>query len=524
MSMVALPQRIASAFVVHVGKYGAVTREAEERGVCRQSIYREANAVVITLEGTAHREEVAGLRQRVQELEQALAKLQERLAHSVILDKEKQKEFAAVGQGIGVSLPALRVLLRVFLSDKTPSVAKLGRWTQAIGKHCGRLMKVLDKYTRPHVRQVVPDEMYVSQTVLMGVEPESLCWVIGRKLDGPVTGAAWTEEFGKLRALEQVTRDAGTCLGRGLADLNAKRVARGRKPIPDQIDHFHVLREGSRSAGRMERAARRAFTKLEEAEAKLAECQRQGERSSSGCQSRLRACLRKAELAMDLWGQRERTWRQVKAALQPFTPQGELNTRAKAEAVLAKTLPELPDKEFAKFKRLVQRPETLTYLDEIQRKLAALPLPPEVVKAAVRQEGLQRRPELLQRETPKAGVLRGVLLACAVVLAQVGNVGQGAVEAVRTILRNTWRASSLVECVNSVVRMQQARHRKMSQGLLDLKRLYWNCHILRTGRRRGKSPYERLGVALPETLHWWDMLKWTSEQLEEKLSALNTPP
>jgi hypothetical protein len=28
-----------------------------------------------------------------------------------------------------------------------------------------------------------------------------------------------------------------------------------------------------------------------------------------------------------------------------------------------------------------------------------------------------------------------------------------------------------VECVNSVARMQQARHRKMTQGLLDLKRL-----------------------------------------------------
>ena len=37
------------------------------------------------------------------------------------------------------------------------------------------------------------------------------------------------------------------------------------------------------------------------------------------------------------------------------------------------------------------------------------------------------------------------------------------------MLRGVWRASSLVECVNSVVRMQQTRHRKMTQGLLDLK-------------------------------------------------------
>jgi hypothetical protein len=35
---------------------------------------------------------------------------------------------------------------------------------------------------------------------------------------------------------------------------------------------------------------------------------------------------------------------------------------------------------------------------------------------------------------------------------------------VRSVLRGVWRASSLLACVNSVARMQQARHRKMTQG------------------------------------------------------------
>jgi hypothetical protein len=77
----------------------------------------------------------------------------------------------------------------------------------------------------------------------------------------------------------------------------------------------------------------------------------------------------------------------------------------------------------------------------------------------------------------------------------------------------------LVECINSVLRMQQARHRKMTQGLLDLKRLYWNCHTFRTGRRRGTTPYQRLGVPWPDNLHWWDVLKMTPEQLRNKLST-----
>jgi hypothetical protein len=45
-----------------------------------------------------------------------------------------------------------------------------------------------------------------------------------------------------------------------------------------------------------------------------------------------------------------------------------------------------------------------------------------------------------------------------------------------------------VEGLNSVLRMQQGRHPKMSQGLLDLKRLYWNLRKFRTGRRKKTSP------------------------------------
>jgi hypothetical protein len=54
-----------------------------------------------------------------------------------------------------------------------------------------------------------------------------------------------------------------------------------------------------------------------------------------------------------------------------------------------------------------------------------------------------------------------------------------------------------VEGVNSVLRMQQARHRKLTQGLLDRKRGYWNCRAFRTGRRRKRTPYQWLGLRLP---------------------------
>ena len=46
---------------------------------------------------------------------------------------------------------------------------------------------------------------------------------------------------------------------------------------------------------------------------------------------------------------------------------------------------------------------------------------------------------------------------------------------VQQVFSQAWRASSLVECLNSVTRLQRSRRRRMTEGLLDSKRLDWNC-------------------------------------------------
>lgn len=163
------------------------------------------------------------------------------------------------------------------------------------------------------------------------------------------------------------------------------------------------------------------------------ECARQG-RKQTGPAGRASHAWRKAEKAMDAWRDLERTWQQTKDALLLVTPEGDLNSRAKAEAVLAQTLPQLPDNDFAKCKRKLERPEMLNYLDYLHQQLAALPYPEEVKQAAVEQEALRRRPELLRGENAQAAALRGVLLVGAVVLGKAETVGQQAVEAVRQIL------------------------------------------------------------------------------------------
>ena len=139
-------------------------------------------------------------------------------------------------------------------------------------------------------------------------------------------------------------------------------------------------------------------------------------------------------------------------------------------------------------------------------------------------EAIRRDSELVAGEGAKQAVMRGLLLVCGVLITGAGQAGQQAVAALRQALQNVGRASSCVEGLNSVVRMQQSRHRKVSQELLDLKRLYWNLRQFRTGRRKKTSPYQRLGVPLPADLSWWQLLQLTPDQLRSHLSALPTPP
>jgi cell division protein FtsB len=519
MSMVALSRKIGSAFFVVLGRFGQVSQFAREQGVSRQSVYREAQRVCESLEGSQARTEIERLRADNVALGEEIAQLKQRLAVAVVIDEDKQVELAGVGQACGVTLSQCLTLLEVLIPGQAMKRATLGRRTQALGQKAGEQLEVLDEWTKERVRDVAADEIYVRDPVLMVVEQESLCWVAGR-LSEEVTGKAWSQEFERMPHLEQVARDGGTALAKGVEIVNAQRQEQNAEPkqapIVDQGDHFHALRDGGVGLRRFQRRASVALAKAENAQKALEACAREGQKQT-GPAVRASHAWRQAEEAMDAWVVIEKTWQRAKDALPLITPEGELNTRANAEAALAEVLPLLPDDDFAKAKRNLQKPEMLNYLDRVHEQLEKLPMPAEVKQMAVQQELLRRQPRLLQ-----TSAMRGVMLMCAVALSKSGEVGQQATHAVQEIFRRAYRASSLVECINSVLRMQQAQHRQMTQGLLDLKRLYWNCHRFRSGRRRNTTPYERLGVPWPEGLRWWDVLKLTPEQLRNKLSTTKT--
>jgi hypothetical protein len=349
----------------------------------------------------------------------------------------------------------------------------------------------------------------------MVVEPETLCWLTGRMVAAR-DGATWAEEFARFPALRGVVRDDGAGLGKGVRLERARRRAAGLADLDDSLDVFHTLREGGRALRKTWGAATRALDRADAAQKGLDRRGRRGQsrQGHGGATNRL---WRQAERLWDRAAAAEAAWKRAKSAFELFTPEGHLNDRAQAEAVVAASLPPLSGAAWAKTRRLLLRRESFTFLDQVQARLADLGLDPDVLSALLDLEGLRRQPWRLSTATRVWALVRTVQLtkACPDWPDQSRRV--------RAVLRGVWRASSLVECVNSVARMQQSRHRKMTQGLLDLKRLYWNLRRFRTGRRKGQTPSGLLGLKVPD-LSFWEFLKLTPEELREKLSALGDTP
>ncbi len=509
--------RIAHTAAVLNGPYGTVTRQAARSQTSRQARYRDARHVLQAVDGSAAQRRYDALQDECDRRRAERAELQRQLQQAVVFERDLLARFATTAQAEGVSLPVARRLLPSVLGARTPSVAQLGRRTHAAAQHAAALLAVLDEGARPRAEQVAADEIFFGRRpCLLVVEQHSLCWLTGRLADNR-DGDTWAAAFRPLPNLEQVTRAAGTGLAKGVALVNQERQEQGQAPLADQEDPFHTLREGRRALRHLQQ---RVCRPIDEAAAAQRREQRKARRTGSrqGTATVTAQAERRAQAAGDTGVAAEHAWASVADALRLFTPTGELNSRARAEGLIAAALPTLAGPEWAKTRRALARPQLLTFLDRTQERLAALPVTPALRDAAVQAEGLRQRPHGLQGAGPSAAALRGVLLVTSVVLGLSAAAGVAAGAGVRGVLRQAWRASSLVEGLNSVARMQQARHRRLTPGLLSLKRLYWNCREFRTGRRRQQTPYGLLGVSLP-TNDWWELLRLTPEQLRQQLSA-----
>jgi hypothetical protein len=334
------------------------------------------------------------------------------------------------------------------------------------------------------------------------------------------SGESWCEVLTHWPCLEHVIADGGQGLERGVKLANAARCTQGEVPetvsspvMTMGLDVFHTHRELERVRQRQWKHAERQLETASQADAKVERYKRQGRdpRGVSGVAGR---AWRKAERLFDQAVNAQEAVHQIAAALAWFDTKGRLYCRQTAQAQLDEASQQLQGACWSKVKRLLSDDRTLRHLDRLSAHLTAAVSEPVLRDALTRLWYVndQRR----QAQGDACIRLHQLVVIEQVLCERLCPQWQSAYRRVDALLRHAVRASSAVECVNSVVRMHQGRHRHVSQGLLDLKRLYWNCRIFREGKRKGKSPYDLLGLHLPSS-DWWQLLQTTPEELEQKL-------
>jgi hypothetical protein len=518
---------IGNAAAVLCGPWGAVTRQAQQAGCSRQTAYDHARRVeqAVTNAHAGGPDRDALLRHH-QELQEENRQLWAALEYACDFPTAKQRQFTATAAAMGLSLTQIGVLLALVLSSlgRVPSRAQLGRWVQQEARRAGRLLQVLDRASQTLVCTLCLDEIFLHRRpVLMGVEPSSLVWVLGQRTPDR-TGETWAAALAPWTRVTYTAVDGGSGLRRGLELTRQQRQEAGPAlPLAANLDNFHIQQDGQRALRRQWQEAEKIWVRAEQADRAVAEAGRQGQKLS-GPTAKARAAWARAEQAFAAAQCREAALRRVVAALALFRPDGLLNDRDWATAEINAAVQELPGERWAKFCRMALDPRALTFLDRLPQALEAAE-PRSALRQAVVVLWRLRHPQRLGQAPAArpAGRDPAREVVQALLCQKLASDWQAAYQRVSRVLRGTVRASSVVECLNSVLRMHQARHRGLSQDLIDLKRLYWNARSFAEGKRAGHCPYEHLGLRLP-TYDWWELLQMDPDELEQKLSTAMVTP
>ena len=331
------------------------------------------------------------------------------------------------------------------------------------------------------------------------------------------SAATWQAQIAPFKALEFAVSDAAKGIAAALERTAEQRHAAGdATPLEQGLDLFHTTREARSVLTRAWRRAETAWAKAEALDAEVAGLQRQGLNAQGRAQTRTVA-WRRAVTVFEAVERQESAWRRARAALDRFDPEGRLNDRPRAVAEIAAACSELGGVEWATVRNFLGDRRSTAFLDRMHERLAEAE-PRVEWREAMAWRWWGRHRAMSGPCDRRVGLIRSV--AWGRVLSGAERESYARVSAV---LKSTVRASSAVECLNSVLRMQQSRHKQMTQRMLDLKRLYWNCHALRSGKRKDGCPYQHLGLPLP-SFAFWDLLQADPEKLTQQLSGQNDAP
>jgi hypothetical protein len=499
---------IANAAARFTGPRGAVTEQAQQTGCSRQCIYDHSQKVLAAIEsqhgGGPTREQLI---QENAALRRENAQLWDWLCQTIEFPLAKQQEFAVTALAMGLSLNQTLVLLALLLgAAAAPGRSTVHRWVQAAGTAAGVVLKRLDQAARTLVLVGCLDEIFFRRRpVLVGVEPQSMVWFLATKaLDRK--GSTWSAALQPWTALGYVISDAGTGLKAGIDQVQEHRRQTDAAPLEKGLDVFHTQQEAHRVLRVLWSRVERLWEQAEAASRAVDRAQLEGCDARRGPAQRARAAWKKVETAFRQYERGKAAWDRAEAALGLFRPDGQLNDRSWAQEQVAAALPGFSGSDWSKVRGFLQAPQSFTFLDRLHGVLGQLAVAAELLGALVSLWWLRRQRRRGTELAAVGGYRQVAPLVQQVLCQQLDPNWRESYRLVAAVLGRAVRASSAVECMNSVLRMHQCRHRTLTQGMLDLKRLYWNTREFRGGKRRGRCPYEHLGLDLP-SYRFWSLLQ-----------------
>lgn len=338
------------------------------------------------------------------------------------------------------------------------------------------------------IRQLAADELFAGRTPILGcVEPRSMAVPVLQR--GPDrSGETWKKVFARFPNLSQVASDQGTGILAGGAALG----------LLMQGDPFHSLTELGKCITRIETEAYRRIAEEYKTRAILEEQQRLG-RGTKRATQHYRKARQLAAKAIDRFDRACKARPLLEDALDPFDGQGRWLSFAASAEMISEGLAILQDIEaphrkkianafnsdrMLTFKAVIEvqiecaedRPSCLSMEELIETAWTATRPCPSDPMAAVRWGVAQALDRALARECPSWLAHRA---------------------RIQDALQNLFRGSSWAESINSRIRVDQQVVRHLGNKFLALLALAHNATPFRGGKRRGNSPLEILGIALP---------------------------
>ena len=484
---------IANAAARFTGPHGAVTEQAQQTGCSRQCVYDHAQKVLAAVEaqhgGGPTREQLI---QENEALRRENAQLWDWLCQTIEFPLAKQQEFAVTALAMGLSLNQTLVLLAILLGARGGS-RSLDRASLGPGRRHRRRGRSSSGWTAPAKTLVLVgclDEIFFHRRpVLVGVEPHSMVWFLGTKADDR-QGSTW---FGRLAALDGValrdlatrargSRPASPSSQQHRRQTDASPAGEGPGRLPHQAGGPAGL-EGPLEPGGTDLGAGRGGQPSRRT-------RRNGRAATRGAwPSTARAAWKKAAAAFQRYEQGRGGLEAGRAGPEPVSSRWSTE-RSVVGAGAGRRGPAV-----AVGLRVVQGPW-------VPPGAGVVHVPGSAARRTGPTRGGRRScaPPWCTcggcvgsgagaRTRPRSGAIARWPRWCKQVLCQqIDPNWRESYRQVAAVLGRAVRASSAVECMNSVLRMHQSRHRTLTQGMLDLKRLYWNTRVFRRREAAGPLP------------------------------------